>query len=79
LGLADRFLLVRIETDAGIVGIGESGAWGQLEVSAASITKYAEYLMGKDPRPIEHHWNVMLRANHFTGGGSPGRPRPSPI
>jgi len=70
--LVDRFLLVRIETDAGITGIGESGAWGQLEASAASISKYAEYLVGKDPRPIEHHWNVMLRANHFTGGAITG-------
>jgi galactonate dehydratase len=58
---------VRIETDAGITGIGESGALGQLEACATAITKYAEYLVGKDPRPIEHHWNVMLRANHFTG------------
>ena len=70
--LVDRFCLVRIETDAGITGIGESGAWGQLEASATAITKYAEYLVGKDPRPIEHHWNVMLRANHFTGSAITG-------
>ena len=65
--LVDRFLYVRIHTDAGIIGIGESGTWGQLEASAAAIVKYGEYLVGKDPFPIEHHWNVMLRANHFTG------------
>ncbi|HUB10841.1 MAG TPA: galactonate dehydratase [Acetobacteraceae bacterium] len=70
--LVDRFCLVRIETDAGITGIGEAGAWGQLEASAAAITKYADYLTGKDPRPIEHHWNVMLRANHFTGSAISG-------
>ena len=70
--LVDRFCLVRIETDVGITGIGESGAWGQMEASAASIAKYAEYLVGKDPRPIEHHWNVMLRANHFTGAAISG-------
>src|SRR5277367_7064726 len=70
--LVDRFLLVRIETDQGITGIGESGAWGQLEASAAAISKYAEYLVGKDPRLIEYHWNVMLRANHFTGGAING-------
>src|SRR5690349_17328375 len=29
--LLDRFLYVRIHTDAGITGIGESGTWGQLE------------------------------------------------
>ncbi len=70
--LIDRFCLVRIETDVGITGIGEAGAWGQLEASATAITKYAEYLLGKDPRPIEHHWNVMLRANHFTGSAITG-------
>jgi galactonate dehydratase len=70
--LLDRFLYVRISTDAGITGIGESGTWGQLEASAASIAKYGEYLVGKDPFPIEHHWNVMLRANHFTGGAITG-------
>ncbi len=70
--LLDRFLYVRVYTDAGIVGLGESGTWGQLEASAASVTKYAEYLVGKDPFPIEHHWNVMLRANHFTGGAITG-------
>ena len=70
--LLDRFLYVRIHTDAGITGLGESGTWGQLEASAASIAKYGEYLVGKDPFPIEHHWNVMLRANHFTGGAITG-------
>jgi galactonate dehydratase len=70
--LLDRFCYVRIETDEGITGIGESGTWGQLEATAASITKYGEYLVGRDPRPIEHHWNVMLRANHFTGGAITG-------
>jgi len=65
--MVDLFCLVRIETDTGLVGIGESGTWGHLEASAAAIRKFAEYLIGKDPRPIEHHWNVMLRADHFTG------------
>ena len=70
--LLDRFCYVRVETDEGITGIGESGTWGQLEATAASITKYGEYLVGRDPRPIEHHWNVMHRANHFSGGAITG-------
>ena len=65
--LLDRFLYVRVHTDAGIVGLGESGTWGQLEASAASIAKYGEYLVGKDPFPIEHHWNVMLRGSSGCG------------
>ncbi len=70
--MIDRFCFVRIETDEGLTGIGESGAWGQLEASAASIAKYGEYLVGRNPRAIEHHWNVMLRSNHFTGGAISG-------
>ena len=70
--LVDRFCFVRIETDTGLTGIGESGTWGHLEASAAAITKFGEYLLGKDPRPIEHHWNVMLRAHHFTGAAING-------
>jgi galactonate dehydratase len=30
---AGQFLLVRIDTDAGIYGIGEGGAWGHIEAS----------------------------------------------
>jgi galactonate dehydratase len=70
--LVDRFLLVRIETDTGLTGVGESGAWGHMETSATAITKFGEYLIGKDPRYIEHHWNVMLRAHHFTGAAITG-------
>lgn len=70
--LIDIFLFVRIETDAGIVGLGESGTWGHLEASAAAVAKFGEYLVGKDPAAIEHHWNVMLRANHFTGAAING-------
>ena len=40
--LPDRFYYVRIETHPNITGIGESGTWGQLEATAASIAKYSE-------------------------------------
>lgn len=68
----DRFLYVRITTDDGLTGIGESGSWGHLEASAAAIAKFGEYLVGRDPNPIEHHYNVMLRAHHFTGAAITG-------
>ena len=70
--LADRFLFVRVETDAGISGIGESGAWGHVEASAAAIRKFGEYLVGQPAGDIEHHWNVMQRAHHFTGAAITG-------
>ena len=37
---ADRFLFVRVHTDAGLVGLGESGTWGYLEASAKVVEMY---------------------------------------
>jgi galactonate dehydratase len=68
----DRFLFVRIETDAEISGIGESGAWAHLEASAGAVRRFSDYLVGKDPRQIEHHWNVMHRFQHFAGAAISG-------
>ena len=68
----DRYLLVKIDTDAGISGIGESGAWGYLEASGATIEKYGRYLVGQDPLRIEHHWQYMYRFSHFRGAAIMG-------
>ncbi len=62
-----QFMFCRIETDEGIHGLGEAGAWGHVEAAATAIRRFAEYLVGKDPGPIEHHWNVMHRFSYFQG------------
>ena len=67
-----RFLFVKVTTDEGISGIGESGAWGHLEASRAAITKFADYLVGKDPMLIEHHYQYMYRFSHFRGSAIMG-------
>lgn len=64
---AGQFMFVRIETDAGLHGVGEGGAWGQIEASVTAVTKFATYLEGEDPFAIEHHWNVMHRFSYFQG------------
>ena len=68
----DRYLFVQIETDAGITGLGESGAWGYLEPSAAAVEKFADYLVGRDPLRIEHHWQYLYRWSHFRGAAIMG-------
>ncbi|MCL4533556.1 MAG: galactonate dehydratase [Bacteroidetes bacterium] len=68
----DRYLFCKVHTDAGITGLGESGAWGYLEASAQVIDKYGRYLMGKDPLTIEHHWQYMYRSSHFRGAAIMG-------
>lgn len=70
--LADRFLFAEIETDEGLTGLGESGAWGHLEASAAAIVTFGDYLLGQDPGPIERHWQTMHRSSHFQGAAIGG-------
>jgi galactonate dehydratase len=65
--LSDRYLFVEVETDTGLIGTGECGAWGQLEAAQTALEKFRDYLIGKDPGPIEHHWNVMHRFGWFRG------------
>ena len=68
----DRYLFVQVYTDEGIVGLGESGAWGYLEPSAAAVEKFKTYLIGQDPLRIEHHWQYLYRWTHFRGAAIMG-------
>src|SRR5689334_14494648 len=65
--LVDRCLLVRVETDAGIVGIGEAGLWSQHKLVYDTINQLTEYYIGKDASRIEHHFQVLSRDTHFQG------------
>jgi galactonate dehydratase len=64
---AAKYLFIKIKTDTGIEGIGEMGAWGYLDACAGALEKLKGYLIGKDPRRIEHHWNHMYRSMYFRG------------
>lgn len=64
---ASKYLFVKVHTDSGISGIGEAGAWGYLDGAAGVLEKFKEYLIGKDPFPIEHHWNYLYRSMYFRG------------
>ena len=68
----DRFLFAQVHTDAGITGLGESGAWGYLEASEAAIDTFRRYLIGQDPLRIEHHWQYLYRWTHFRGAAVMG-------
>jgi galactonate dehydratase len=70
--LIDRYLFVQVHTDAGLVGLGESGTWGYLEASAEAVKTFAGYLVGQDPLRIEHHWQYMYRSSHFRGAAIMG-------
>lgn len=64
---ANRFLFVKIHTDQGIHGIGESGAWGFLDASVEAIESFKSYLIGQSPLDTEKHFQYMYRCFHFRG------------
>ena len=69
---ADRFMFVRVHTDTGLTGLGESGTWGHLEASAQAVETFKRYLVGRDPLRIEHHSQFMYRSSHFRGAAVMG-------
>ena len=68
----DRYLFVQVHTDAGLVGLGESGTWGYLEASEKVVESFRRYLIGQDPLRIEHHWQYLYRSTHFRGAAIMG-------
>lgn len=65
--LTDRYLLVRVYTDADITGNGEAGLWPHHRTATEMIRELGEYFIGKDPRLIEHHHQTVSRNTHFSG------------
>jgi len=63
-----RWLFLKIETDAGVTGWGEPVVEGRAETVAACVAELADYLVGKDPAPIEDHWTVLYRGGFYRGG-----------
>ncbi|MFA0839101.1 galactonate dehydratase [Streptomyces rochei] len=63
-----RWLFVAVETDKGVIGWGEAVVEGQARVVERMIGDLAEYLAGRDPRRIEHHWQGMYRGAFYRGG-----------
>jgi galactonate dehydratase len=58
---------VRITTDDGTTGLGQSGAWAYPDAVHAVIKQFEKYLIGEDPLRIEHHWQHLYRMGPFRG------------
>jgi galactonate dehydratase len=63
-----RTRLVKITTDEGLVGWGETTLEGRPKSTCAAVDEMAAYLVGKDPLRIEHHWQHIYRSSFFRGG-----------
>ena len=63
-----RWLFLKINTSEGITGWGEPVVEGKAATVKAAVDELMAYLVGKDPMPIEDHWNVMYRSGFYRGG-----------
>jgi galactonate dehydratase len=61
-------LILKIETDSGIYGWGESGLSGRELAVVGAVRHYREFLLGKDPMRIGALWQEMYRSQYFEGG-----------
>jgi galactonate dehydratase len=58
---------VRVVTDDGTTGVGESTFFAWPTAVAEIVKGYSGYLQGKDPFDVEHHWLGIYRAFSFRG------------
>ncbi len=63
-----RWLFLKIETDEGITGWGEPVIEGKADTVKTAVDELMQSLIGKDPAPIEDHWNSMYRGGFYRGG-----------
>jgi galactonate dehydratase len=61
-------LIVKVETDQGLSGWGESGLSGREKAVVGAIDHYREFLIGRDPFRIGALWQEMYRSQYFEGG-----------
>lgn len=61
-------LVVKVETDEGIYGLGESGLSGRELAVIGALKHFHEFLIGKDPMQIGRIWQELYRSQYFEGG-----------
>ncbi|MDE0400546.1 MAG: mandelate racemase/muconate lactonizing enzyme family protein [Candidatus Poribacteria bacterium] len=60
--------IVKVETDEGIYGWGESGLSSRELAVVGAVKHYREFLIGRDPMQIGGLWQEMYRSQYFEGG-----------
>ncbi len=61
-------LVVKVETDEGIYGLGESGLSGRELAVIGALRHFREFLIGRDPMERGRIWQELYRSQYFEGG-----------
>ena len=63
-----NWVFVKLSTDEGLVGWGESTVEWKTRAVVGCIEDYRTLLVGEDPRRVEHIWQMMYRQHFFRPG-----------
>jgi L-alanine-DL-glutamate epimerase-like enolase superfamily enzyme len=63
-----NWLFCRIETDAGLYGLGEASLQYKDAALIAELETFKRFLVGQDPFQIEHIWTSLHRRVTWSGG-----------
>ena len=66
--VAPRSTFVKVYTDQGLIGLGQSHMSGKEETVAAAIMQLQPLLVGKDPTAIEANWEDLYEGVRWRGG-----------
>ncbi len=62
--LIQRGLLLKVHTDEGLVGYGSPMNYEHGRTVERAIHDMGDYLIGRDPRQIEDHWQTLFRSSY---------------
>jgi galactonate dehydratase len=62
-----KFIVVLVETDAGIVGIGDATNWPIGANLPHVVAELGRTILGRDPTEVERLWHEMYRASNYVG------------
>jgi galactonate dehydratase len=66
--VAPRWLFLKMETDAGIVGWGEPIVEGRARTVETAVQELSHYVIGQDPARINDLWQTLYRGGFYRGG-----------
>lgn len=62
--LKNRGLLLQVHTDEGLTGYGSPMNYEHGRTVERALLDMSDYLIGRDPRQIEDHWQVLFRSSY---------------
>jgi galactonate dehydratase len=66
---SDRpYVFVKLETNKGVIGWGEGTLEGKAAAVMNCVEDFREFLIGKDPMQVEHHWQSMYVHSFYRAG-----------